>query len=767
MNIAITNGLTLTPPAFHAGLKVWSQGNGLRGEENWFDKPNARIIPADLDFGKCLEIQKQRDTTRLRFTGETPIIPGVYLRISARVKLVAGRDCGVRIAGWAGDGKRLHVTGLQETGKTISLSEFDQVVEVSAIVGVGSRSGVDMGWGTKPVFGHFGLDLTGANGGTVRIESIEIEDITAAFIPSLIDWVDVRDYGAKGDGTSNDREAFIAADRAANGGGILVPDGTYFISGDIGINARIRFKGTLKTPDSTRVVFLRNFDYPTYAEAFGDETLGFKKALQALIGYSDHASLDLCGRRVDLKEPLILNEIRPGITGFSNRRAIKNGSILAVSENGGEAWKTKTVQSDANYDPNASNVLSNVTNVAAIEVGSLVTGTGVGREVYVNGRDINKRQLFLSQPLYGAPAKQNYTFTRFRYIFDFSGFEQLDRLSFEGLDINCEGIASFLMLPVKGERFLLSDCNISKPKDRGITSIGRACQDLVVDQCQFDSNESPLPASQRRSIALNINANDSKIRNNRFARFAHFMVAAGTGHIISGNHWFQGDGSGEGLRFAGLVLTTLNVQANIVGNYVDNASIEWTNEHYSQPNRIGNQRTFRELTITGNTFLASNIASSFSWLVIKPYGSGHTVEGLNVSNNVFKAYFGEIDRVDRVDTSVATLDLNGFRNVSFAGNTFSGVKTFVANPLRLTHQQNTAAKVWTLPVVTGFPFNAPPKSVESVIAESALVDNSGKQQSGMPWVQVNAGSAKRQIALNWSSSLRGKVAVSARADRQG
>lgn len=767
MNIAITNGLTLTPPAFHAGLRVWSQGHGRSGDESWFEKPNARVIPADPDFGQCLEIQKQRDTTRLRFTGETPIIPGVYLRVSARVKLVAGPSCEVRIAGWAGDGKRVHVDGLRENGRTVSLTTFGEVREISAIVGVGDRNGVDMGWGTKAVFGHFGLDLVGANGGTVCIESINIEDTTAAFIPSLIDWVDVRDFGAKGDGISNDREAFIAADHAAKGGRILVPEGTYFIDGDLGINAPIRFQGVLKTPASTRVVFLRNFDYPTYADAFGDETLGFKKAVQALIGYSDHASLDLCGRRVDLREPIVLEDIRPGVQVFSNRRAIKNGSILAVAEGSGDAWKTKTVQSGARYDRSQPKTLSNVTNVAAIEIGSLVTGTGVGREVYVSGRDVSKKQIFLSQQLYGAAAQQNYTFTRFRYMFDFSGFGQLDRLSFVNLDIVCDGVASFLMLPVKGERFLISDCHIQRPKDRGITSVGRACQDLVIDQCQFDSNENSLPASQRRSIALNINANDSKIRNNRFARFAHFMIAAGTGHMINGNHFFQGDGSGEGLRFAGLVLTTLNVQANIVGNYVDNASVEWTNEHYAQPDRNGNRITFSELTITGNTFLASHIISRFSWLVIKPYGRGHSVTGLNVSGNVFKAYFGEMGRAERVDDSIAPLDLGNLQNVHFEGNTFSGVKTFVSNPLRLTHQQNSSAKSWVLPSIAGLPFGAPPKSVESVIAESALIDGSGKHQPFTPWVQVNAGSHKNQISLNWTVPMRGKVAVSARADKLG
>lgn len=768
MNIAVTNGVRLTPSAFDEGLQVWSQRNGLPGEADWSRAANGFIVPADRHFGACLEIQKQRDTTQVRFTGKTPITPGVYLRVSARVKLVTGPSCSVRIAGWAGAGKNTHIAGLREIGPVVPLTEFDQVVEVSAIVGVGSRQGVDMGWGIEPDFGHFGLDLIGANGGVIRIESLQIDDVTTAFVPSLIDWVDVKDYGAKGDGVTNDRDAFIAADRAAAGGGILVPEGTYFIDGgDLGISAPIRFKGKLKTPASVRVVFLKSFDYPTYADAFGDETLGFKKALQALLGFSDHTSLDLCGRRIDLREPMIFDELSPKLGQFSNRRTIKNGSILAVSEGDGSAWKSKATQSDASYDRENPRVLSNVSNVASIEIGSLVTGTGVGREVYVNGRDIAKGQLLISQPLYGAAARQKYNFIRFRYLFDFSGLKQVDRLSFVGLDVNCEGIASFVMLPAKGERFLFSDCNIFKPKDRGITSIGRGCQDLVIEQCQFDSNEIGLPAAQRRSIAVNVNANDTKIRNNRFMRFAHFMLAAGTGHIISGNHWFQGDGSGAGLRFAGLVLTTPNVQTNIVGNYVDNASIEWTNEHNAKPNRTGNQSTFRELTITGNTFLASHIVAGFSWLVIKPFGTGHTILGMNVSGNVFKAYFGEVDRVDRVDGSIAKLDLNGCQNVHFEGNTFSGVKTFVANPLRLTHQQNSVAKNWVLPVVTEFPFAAPPRSVESVIAESALIDGTGKLQGEMPWVQVNAGADKHRIALNWSNALRGKVAIYARMDRRG
>jgi len=53
-----------------------------------------------------LEILKTDDLTRLRFMAETPVIPGAYLRISARLKAVAGNLPSVRIGAWAGNGGR-------------------------------------------------------------------------------------------------------------------------------------------------------------------------------------------------------------------------------------------------------------------------------------------------------------------------------------------------------------------------------------------------------------------------------------------------------------------------------------------------------------------------------------------------------------------------------------------------------------------------------------------------------------------------------------
>lgn len=762
MNIAITNGLLLMPPAFRAGLGAWSRGDGTSGSPTWDQASNASLVPADQDFGPCLEIVKQQTTTSLRFMGETPMIPGVYLRVSARVKAVAGALAGVRIAGWPGSGSRTEVPGLTKFGPTVALRNYGEVVEVSALVGVGSRAGVDMQWGMQPVYGHFGLDLVGANGGAVRIESIRIEDVTAAFVPSLLDWVDVRDFGALGNGTTNDRAAFLAADAAANGASIVVPEGTFLISGDLSINNRIRFRGRIVTPAATRVAFLRSFDFPTYADAFKNETLGMKKALQALLGYTDHISLDLCGRRVDLDEPLILADLAPSLDGFSNRRVIQNGSIQAKP---GPAWNTTRVTSVGTYDINQPLQLRNVANIAAIEIGSRVAGAGVGREVYVNAKNVVQGTLTLSQPLFGGSGTRTYTFERFRYLFDFSGVREVSRLNFSKIDFGCDRISSGVMLAPGGEMIQFSDCYFTRPLDRAITSIGRGCQDLLVDNCQFLSNDMDLPAQQRTTVAINVNANDIKIRNNRFVRFAHFLVANGGGHIISGNHWFQGDGSGEGLRFPGLVLTQPNVQTTVSGNYIDNASIEWTNEHSARPVFSGTEFSFGGLTLTGNTFLCSNTVPWFTWITVKPYGSGHFVHGLNVVGNVFKALFGNVQRIDRVDTSIADLNYNNMRNVQFEANTFNGIDTYVANPLMVVMNQNSVSGAWTSPQLTGLPFQAWAKSVQSVVTEVALMTADNTRVDASPLVTPEFGSTRRQLRLTWAQPVRGRVCAYVRMDR--
>lgn len=258
----------------------------------------------------------------------------------------------------------------------------------------------------------------------------------------------------------------------------------FYIASDLSIASPIRFTGTLRMPRTARLAPTRSFDYPSYASAFGDETEGLKRAIQALLGFTDHAGLDLCGRIVHLTEPLVITDIAPGVTSFANRRVISNGQIAIVA---GSAWNTRTVTSAATYSVNQSLTLSNVANVANIEVGSRIIGNGVGREVYVRAKNVAQGTLTLSNPLYGGSGTRTHTFERYRYALDFAGMEQLSRFNFDDIEFLLEGNASGIMLANTGTMNCIRDCYFTRPKDRGITSIGSGCQgcwSIAVNSCR-------------------------------------------------------------------------------------------------------------------------------------------------------------------------------------------------------------------------------------------------------------------------------------------
>ena len=759
MNKAITDGLVLMPPPFASGLNLWSSQDGRPGNASYEGQPNAAFVPADADFGGALELQKTQTVQKLRSFQQIPMQPGLYLQVTVRVKCISGAFPSVRIAGWAGRTDGSNVPGVVQTGPATALTEYGSVVTLRAIIGAGQRGGVTMAWGTSAVYGHIGLDLTGPNGGVVRIDDIEIEDVTGIYLRDIFDAVDVRDFGAAGDGVTDDTAAFDAADAAAAGRTITVPAGTYRIAGNLTIENPIRFQGTIVQPDNVRLALTRNYDLDSYTSAFGNELLGFRKALQALFYFTDHVALDLSDRRVDLVEPLDVAAIS-GLTTFAQRRFLTNGQLNAVP---GPAWDTTVVTAVGTYSPSNPNTLTGVANVSSIPVGSRVSGTGVGREVYVRDRNIGAGSLTLSQPLWGGAGTRTFTFERYKYLLDFSGFEDLSRFELDRLDLQCNGICSGIMLPRIGLTLRVGDCVFNRPKDRGISSIGSGCQGLIVDSCQFWSNEQPMLAQDRTTIALNVNANDAKIRDNRVVRFAHFIVLNGGGHLILGNHFFQGDGATAGLRRAGIVVTQLNPRLTISGNYIDNCWIEWSNEHDATPD-FTTGFSFSSMSVVGNHFFASDVAPWFRWLVLAPKGSGHFLFGASFSDNTFRVINSTIDRVEAVDTTHGTLDYGRFRNVTFAANAFNGISQTTMSPLTILHSQVSVADTWTIEAGPFMPFASRARNTVALVAEGELLSASGQPQFAMPYVVNEQGAERNQVQVRWPVPVRGRVMATIRCD---
>ncbi len=760
MNTAISNGNIFMPAPYESGLDVWSSGDGTPGSDTYENAANAAFVLADQDFGGALEIQKTDNVQKLRYMGDTPITPGCYLRITARIKAVSGNFPDVRIAGWAGDAGGVHVAGLTETGPSVTLDTYGQVVEISAIVGIGLRSGVDMVWGPVPKFGHFGLDLTGPSGGIVRIDDILIEDVSQLFLRDLVGVVDVRDYGALGDGVTDDFAAFEAADAAAAGREVFVSAGTYFLGDSTTIQNQIRFEGTVVMPENKILSLIRNYDLPTYINAFGDEELAFKKAFQALLNNSDHESLDMGGRRIGLTQPIDMQAAVSNKDTYAQRRVIRNGQIAVIP---GAAWDTDVTTSQATYSTVDPLRLTNVVNVATIAVGSLIEGNGVGREVYVKAKNEGTQEITLSQPLFDAAGTQIFTFKRFKYLLDFSNFVKLSKFQMSDIEFQCSGECSAILLSPDGLTYHFRDCFITRPKDRGITSPGNGDQGMMIDRCQFLSDESPIAASERVSIALNTNANDVKIRNNRAIHFRHFAVIGGSSSIILGNHIFQGDDGAVGPRIAGFVMTEINNRATITGNYICDCSVEWSNEHSESP-AFSTGFSFSSLSITSNVFLSQSTAAWFTFITVKPHGAGHFISGLTVTGNTFRLIDGNIDRVEGVDTSFADLNYFRFKNIAFNDNAFNNVDIQTATPLVFTHTEASPASTWVVSPAPQLPFGAFARTVEAITASGPITDAVGATHFGMPYYEAEQGINKDQINLQWGTPVSGTVKVSVRID---
>lgn len=760
MNKAITDGVLLMPPAFANGLNVWSSGDGTPGTDTYQNAANAAFVPSDQDFGGCLELQKISSTTRVRYMGETPLLPGCYLRVTARIKAISGSLPSVRIAGYAAQANGAAVSGITTTGQSVSLTTYGGVLEVSAIIGAGNRGGVDLVWGAAPVYGHFGIDLTGPNGGVVRIDDIVIEDVTSVFLRDIVSVVDVRDYGAVGNGTTDDSDAFNAANAAAGGRTILIPEGTFRLEKDVALDEQVKFEGQVTMPTDKMLLLRKSFDLPTYVEAFGDEVLAFKKAFQALLNNSDHESLDMGGRRVQVDDTLDLQAAVPNRDQFNTRRVIRNGQIEATGDN----WDTVVATSQATYNTSNARTLTNVTNIANVPVGALVEGNGVGREIYVRSVNVGAGTIELNAPPFDATGTQNYTFRRFKYLVDLSGFSKLSKFNMSNIEFQCNGRCSGIMLAPAGPTFELQECFISRPKDRGITSIGGGCQGILIDRCQFLSNEESDTVDNRTTVAMNVNSNDAKIRDCRATQFRHFACLAGQNHLIMGNHFFQGDGVPNGVRTAGIVLQENFTASVISGNYIDNCFIEWTNERDNTP-AFTSGFSFSSFSMTDNVLLSSDVGSWFSYLVVKPHGTGHFLNGVTVRGNRFRTINGTMQRAERVDTSFADLNHDRNRAVFFDGNSYHNVTEQAQNPLLVAHSENTNGKIWTIGTDKRLPFEGFCQFVDSVALTGDLRNTSNARVFENPVGKGRVGPNEDEFTLEFASEVRGQVRAIVRMDK--
>ena len=242
------------------------------------------------------------------------------------------------------------------------------------------------------------------------------------------------------------------------------------------------------------------------------------------------------------------------------------------------------------------------------------------------------------------------------------------------------------------------------------------------------------------------------------------VFGGGTGNIISGNHFFQGDVLGNGERSAGIVITTINCKTTFIGNYVDNSYIVWTNEHDATPDFTGGF-SFGGLTIVGNIFTASGAASWFRWIHVKPFGSGQFLNGFSITDNVFKAISSDdLDRVEIVDTTHADLDHSKARNVTVTGNMYNGVINRMQNPVTVSVSRSGANISWARDVSEFLPFGGQTRTVTAVVPEGIISNASNVGIYDLPYTSVGQGAEGTEFNLTWSTPVKGKINATVRCD---
>lgn len=172
----------LMPPAFAEGLDDWSRGDGTPDSPTYERSETARLAQ-DPDFGLCLELRPEEPVQRLRYMGELPVLPGVFLEISARLKVLRAPLPEVRIAAWPGGAHGRRVDGAPSSGAVLAVTGPGAIVRVQAVTGPAPGDGIDLAWDSRVLYAHVGLDLLGARGGIVRVENLVVREAGIRQVP--------------------------------------------------------------------------------------------------------------------------------------------------------------------------------------------------------------------------------------------------------------------------------------------------------------------------------------------------------------------------------------------------------------------------------------------------------------------------------------------------------------------------------------------------------------------------------------------------------
>lgn len=761
--------------AVEDAFKYWSPNRtGLEGTYNSSDQANSSIVSADQDFGTCAEIYSNSQLQYLRSTTWIEYPPETYIQVRTRAKVTQGSKPTIYVQAYPRNASEEEVTDITVFDTSVKLTAYNQIYEISTIIGPSRRAGVGIVMDPQDIKNVIiGVNIVGGTGTVTRFSDFEFDIVTNDLVDQKLARLDVRDYGAVGDGSTDNTQAFRQASNAADGRTLFVPAGNFKIGNDLTIEAPIVFEGQLNMDTGNVLTLAKNFNVPAYVQAFGNnEQLGLEKALQSLLTVAGNRTLDFLGQEIQISRPVdVGNLVSAKTVDDSKARVLRNGSIRIQSDSG-TPWQVNKSKYEITLSSVHSPTYTVQSEVQNIEVGSLISNAGFfGSEIYVTSVNTSTKKITTTR---GSHSLTNgdtvqVDIQRFQYALDFSGVSKLNFFEIQDMHIDCEGRASGIMLPQRSRAFKIKNVSIYRPKYRGITSFDRGCQGLHISNCNFVSNEQHTEASKRETIAFNVNKNDAKITNCWAQQFRHFAVIGGQNNIITGCHFFQG-GSNIQQRTAGIILTALNPTSTIAQNYVDNCFIDWSGEHVTGGDLPSNSFGFSGLSITGNIFLCSDVDQHFRFFKITPKGKNLKLSDLAVCDNVFRHYRegneGKILRIDEIDKSYF-FDNKKTVTVKFQNNVYNSIEVECHSPLTFRFEKTTASNQWTLKPIDKLkmPFDLPVRRVLNVYPEGKIVDEANNIVRELPYAEVvGDGNLEKDIKLNWSLPVKGAVFVTVAVD---
>jgi len=163
-------------------------------------------------------------------------------------------------------------------------------------------------------------------------------------------------------------------------------------------------------------------------------------------------------------------------------------------------------------------------------------------------------------------------------------------------------------------------------------------------------------------------------------------------------------------------------------------------------------------------FLAGSVAPNFSSIVVRPYGTGQFINGLNVSGNTFRGVGAVMSRVEKADTSFAPLDLTRMKDVHFTNNTFHNVANASHNPAVFQHSQNTVAGTWVVDCAEQLPFGGQARNVDALVARDRIETGDNAARWVQPYVLSSQGPQANRVHVIWPEALRGSISLTVRMD---